>query len=362
MKQKQQTSQTNLKTSNKKSTLEDFSRPFIEHVYEVRKRLIYVVGSIGIFSIAAYFIQQKIVHLLLLPAKNQQFIYTSPGGGISFLFQICTYVGVICSLPVILYQLLKFLEPIIRKHATSTLIFKASLVSLILAIIGFIFGYTVGLPVALHYLSNQFHTSQIHALFTVQEYMTFLTIYLGGSALLFQLPLLIWLIDKIKPRGPKPFIRFERYVIAGSFIVAGLMAPVPNIIYQAMIAVPIIVMYQIAVILVWLKHRTKRKNSYNYQAETDSPSSEYGQELGATLPAEYVASLDTENQVDAIPVKRGVYIDGIVTSRKAISTPSSKNTHNLIPEQTIISTKQQVRTSKLIQEIFTPDNSQPFFV
>jgi sec-independent protein translocase protein TatC len=352
-----QTNQISRKTSNKKTSVEDFSRPFVEHVYEIRKRLIYIVSSIGIFSLLAYFVQQKIVHLLLLPAKNQQFIYTSPGGGISFLFQICTYVGIICSLPIILYQLLKFLEPIIQKHATSTLVFKASIVSLILAVMGFVFGYTVGLPVALHYLSNQFHTSQIHALFTIQEYMSFLTVYLGGSALLFQLPLLVWLIDKIKPRGPKPFIRFERYLIAGSFIIAGLMAPVPNIIYQAMIAVPIIIMYQFAVILVWLKTKAKRSKVYNYQLETyELPEHQSTPVLRPPTPAEYTSTTDIQNKQPTIAVKRGVYIDGIVlknSNRHVVNTIQRPKTNNQL---------EPIRTNKLIQEIFTPDSSQISYV
>jgi sec-independent protein translocase protein TatC len=256
MKKRQQPkrAQTSRKTTSKPTQAADVKRPFIEHVYEIRTRLFYVIASIAVFSTLAYFVQQKIVYYLLVPAKNQQFIYTSPGGGIGFLFQICTYAGIVLSLPVILYQVMKFLSPVIKESVTKTIL-KASFVSALLAVGGFIFGYEVGLPVALHFLGDQFHTNQIHALFTITEYMSFLTIYLGGSALLFQLPLLVWFIDKIKPTGPRTFLRFERHVIAGSFIVAMLMAPVPNVIYQCLIAMPIIVMYQIAILIVWYGHR-----------------------------------------------------------------------------------------------------------
>jgi hypothetical protein len=121
-------------------------------------------------------------------------------------------------------------------------------------------------------------------------------------------------------------------------------------------------MYQIAIIIVWLKHRTKRNNSYNYQAEMNMPTSEYVQELGAVSSPQYVSSLAEEHQVAAMPVRRGVYIDGIVTSSKGLSAQISKNTNNLMQEQIKISSKQQARTSKLIQEIFTSDNSQASFV
>lgn len=254
-------------THKTKST--DHKRPFLEHVYEIRRRLFYIFGSILIFSTLAYFVQQRIVHFLLKPAHSQQFIYTSPGGGITFLFTICTYVGIIVSLPIILYQIMRFLEPVISTH-TNRLILKASIVSFILATAGFMFGYIVGLPTALHFLGDQFNTKQIHALFTIQEYMSFLTIYLGGSALLFQLPLLVWFIDKIKPRGPKQFLHYERHVIAGSFIIAMLMAPVPNLIYQSLIALPIIAMYQLAIIIVWYEHRAGGRMSIEQLRQQDA--------------------------------------------------------------------------------------------
>lgn len=250
----------NHKKHEQQTPIADQRAPFIEHLIEIRTRLFYIIATIIVFSTLAYFVQQRIVHFLLKPAHHQQFIYTSPGGGISFLFQICTYVGIIVALPVIIYQLMRFLEPVISTKTTK-LVFKASIVSFFLATGGFIFGYYVGLPTALHFLGDQFNTNQIHALFTIQEYMSFLTIYLGGSALLFQLPLIVWFIDKIKPRGPKIFLKYERHVIAGSFIIAMLMAPVPNLVYQALIAMPIIIMYQIAILIVWFEHRPGGKAS-----------------------------------------------------------------------------------------------------
>jgi sec-independent protein translocase protein TatC len=226
----------------------------MEHVQEARRRLIYIVISVLITSTLAYFIQQRIVHFILAPARHQQFIYTSPGGGISFLFQLCTYAGLVVSLPVIIFNLMKYIEPVLKIDRTRMVI-KATVVSFMLATGGLFFGYYVGLPTALHFLTNQFQTSQIHALFTVSEYMSFLSIYLGGSALLFQLPLLVWFIDKMNHKGPRQFLKYERHVLAGSVIIAGIMAPVPSLIYQAMIALPIFVMYQIAIVVVWYEHR-----------------------------------------------------------------------------------------------------------
>ncbi len=231
---------------------------FIEHVRELRRRLVYIAASVLIWSTAAYFIQQQLVSLLLRPAKGQRFIYTSPGGGINFLFQVCLYFGIVLSIPVIIYQLLKFVEPAI-KAPSKQFISRFSTLSGVLALVGIVFGYFMGLPLALHFLSHQFTTSQIQPLFTIQEYMSFVMIYLVGSALLFQIPLVISFINRAKPLQPRRLLHYERHVIVAAFVIAVIMAPTTNILYQLIIAGPIILSYQISIGLVWLQNgRTKR--------------------------------------------------------------------------------------------------------
>ncbi len=232
--------------------------PFVEHLYELRTRLLYVVGCVLIVSVLAYFIQEQLVDFLLRPAHNQQFIYTSPGGGIGFLFEVCTYTGIIVSVPVIIYNVLEFLAPIIHKNA-KRFILRCCFISGLLGIIGFIFGYYLGLPLALHFLGNQFTTKQIHPLFTIQEYMSFVTIYLVGSVLLFQIPLVVLLINRLKPQPPKRFFKLERYVIVASFVIAMVMAPTTNILNQLVIAIPIILLYQLGIIFVLIQNQRKRR-------------------------------------------------------------------------------------------------------
>jgi sec-independent protein translocase protein TatC len=215
------------------------------------------VLSVILFATAGYFIQQQIIRFLLAPSKGQQFIYTTPGGGLNFLFQICLYFGIALSIPVIIYQLLKYLEPLIET-STKRMVVGYSFFSGILAITGGAFGYYLGLPVALKFLSHQFTTSQIKPLLTIQEYMSFLTIYLVGSALLFQIPLIITFINRIKPLRPKKLLSAEKYVIAFSFIAAAIMTPTTDIFNQLIFAVPIVAMYQVAVLFVYLQNKRKK--------------------------------------------------------------------------------------------------------
>jgi len=223
--------------------------------------LFYVVLSVGLWSTATYAVQQQVVKALLKPAHNQQFIYTSVGGGVDFLFRVCLYVGIALSIPVIFYQILKYIEPLIKKDAVKFITW-ASAASGILALGGMAFGYFIGLPAALHFLLHQFTTSQIHPLLTIQSYMSFVIIYMVGSALLFQLPLIIITTNRIKPLKPRSLFKYERWVILLAFIGGGLMNPSPRLQDQLLLSGPVILTYQLGILIVWLMNRGHKRPSH----------------------------------------------------------------------------------------------------
>jgi sec-independent protein translocase protein TatC len=236
----------------------DQRRPFVEHLLELRKRAFIVAGSVLVFSTAAYFVQQSLVGWLLKPSHGQHFIYTSPAGGIGFLFQICTYVGIVLSLPVLLYQTLRFIEPIINEQV-KRFVLRSAAWSAILAALGIGFGYVIGLPLALHFLGHQFTTKQITPLLTINEYMSFVTVYLLGSAMLFQLPLIMYVGNRIKPIKPSTLFKAERIVIVSAFVISMLMAPTINVVDQLIIALPILVAYQIGIAIIWYANRKPKR-------------------------------------------------------------------------------------------------------
>src|SRR5664279_5478708 len=88
--------------------------PLQAHLTELKRRLFYVAVCVGVGSAMAYAVQQHIVDILLRPSKGQRFIYTSPMGGVNFLFSVCIYVGVAVSMPAIVYHILKFLSPLMH--------------------------------------------------------------------------------------------------------------------------------------------------------------------------------------------------------------------------------------------------------
>lgn len=243
--------------ANSKPQAQDKKAPFMEHVQELRRRLFYIALSVAGWSAVAYAIEHKLVAILLRPARHQQFIYTSPGGGIDFLFRVCVYFGIAASIPVIVYQILRYIQPLLKRESMS-FIGIGSVVSGILAVAGMLYGYFWGLPSALNFLLHQFVTSQIKPLVTIQSYMAFVTVYMLGSALLFQVPLFIIFINRIKPLKPRTLFKYERHVAIFAVLSAALMNPTPNVLAQAFIAGPIILMYQVGIAIVWATNRSHR--------------------------------------------------------------------------------------------------------
>lgn len=94
--------------------------------------------------------------------------------------------------------------------------------------------------------------------------MSFVTMYMLGSALLFQIPLIMVFINRIRPLDPKSLksIKYERWVIVLAFIFGGIMNPNPNLLDQAIIVLPLILMYQVGIFLVWRAQHKKQRPQY----------------------------------------------------------------------------------------------------
>jgi Sec-independent protein secretion pathway component TatC len=114
----------------------------------------------------------------------------------------------------------------------------------------------------------------------VGEYLNFVFSYLLGFAVLFQLPLIMLFINRIKPQEPKKLIKHQRWVILISFIIAAVLTPTPDPINQFIMAAPIILLYQVSVMLIWLQNRrtsnkatvspvTKQKIAFIHPLNTD---------------------------------------------------------------------------------------------
>jgi sec-independent protein translocase protein TatC len=230
-----------------------------DHLEEVRSRLFWIVLALIAAASFGYMIQGPIMSVLMSPLGGQRLIYLTPIGGFNFLFKVSIYFGIALVLPVIIYQLYRFLEPIMNKHLKKSVGFY-SVASTLLAITGGCFAYFGSLPAAMHFLSGV-SIQNVSAMVTADSYLSFVTTYILGFAALFQIPLIIMIFNTIKPIPPKKLLSYERHVILFAFIIAALISPSPDVTNQTILAVPIIIMYQIGLFMVWFQGRSSRKKN-----------------------------------------------------------------------------------------------------
>jgi len=226
---------------------------FMEHVRELRGRLVWVVLWFVLVTGAAFPFFEDIIKLLMKPLGNEKLYYLTPIGGVSFAIKVCMYVGMVATIPVLVYHLYQFISPVMKRRSAKRAILYV-LLSTSLAAIGIAFAYLVTLPSAMHFLTG-FTIGGVSAMLTVDSYLSFIVAYVLASALMFQVPLVMVIIDRITPMPPSSWNKYQRHMIVGAFIIAMLITPSPEITTQFTLAAPTILMYQIGILLVWMRHR-----------------------------------------------------------------------------------------------------------
>ncbi|MCB9813259.1 MAG: twin-arginine translocase subunit TatC [Pseudomonadales bacterium] len=228
------------------------SSTFADHLSELQNRILIVFLIFVLGSLIGYLIHQDIFNLLIIPL-NQPIYYTSPAGGFEFTFQLSLFFGFLLSLPVFVYQTIRFVEPALPQkfpHLLSKILFASN----ILMLMGISFAYFVSLPAALYFL-NTYSTDQIKALISTSEYFSFITRYLMGFGIIFQLPLVLIAVNKVHKIAISSLFSKEKYVVLSAFIFAGILTPTPDIFNQLVMAIPIILLYQISILLVWIMQK-----------------------------------------------------------------------------------------------------------
>jgi sec-independent protein translocase protein TatC len=187
------------------------SRPFIEHIHELRSRLFWVAALFVVSSAAAYQFRDLLIRAVVLPLGHQKLIYLTPGGGFNFIFQVTMAVGTLVALPSLMYHLYCFIAPALpnkaRRHVLA--VFGSSMA---LMVAGSSFGYFVAVPAALNFLTT-FAGDYVTASLTADAYLGFVLSYIIGLGILFQLPLVLIFWNWITPLGPRKLFDTERYLV-----------------------------------------------------------------------------------------------------------------------------------------------------
>lgn len=270
---------------------------FLEHVRELQSRLFVTAVMFIAITGAAFPFFSGIVRLIVAPlGKDNSLVYLTPGGAFSFMMQVCMYVGVIGTLPVMIYHVYRFVMPAVQKVSLrKVLLYTIS--SLVLALVGIVFAYVVSLPAAIKFLTG-FNFENINPMLTIDSYLSFVMTYLLAGALLFQLPLILLMIDSIKPQRPRKLMSYQGKMILFSYIAAAVISPTPDAINQTLLACPIVVMYQLGVMIIAIRHRIKQRQPQSARVSPQAQRQEVPR-VAMRSPIEKV----NVNQVATVAIK-----------------------------------------------------------
>jgi len=271
-----------------------------EHIHELRSRLLVIVGVFIVWCGVGYAVREPLTKLILNPL-GQSVYYNTPQGGFEFFMRVIMTAGFIAAVPVIVHQLLHFVEPAVGEKLTAKLMRRTLLWSFVLAAIGIVFAYMAILPTSLTFFS-EFGGKSVQPLISADAYLNFVLGILATFALLFQLPLIISIIDRIHPLKPQQLTKYRRHVIVGSLIIALIMPFTYDPITQFVIALPIVVLFELSVILVRWNHRMTRAQKKELRiAMLVEALHDANQQQ--TIPEPIVAPIVPETRVEK-PIKR----------------------------------------------------------
>ena len=242
---------------------------FLEHLEELRKRIIYslIAVVVGFFLCWGYaeniygIMQRPIMDALRHNGMAEKLVYLNPTEPFNLYLKVGFLAGLFVASPFVLYQVWLFISPgLYRNEKRYVMPFMASTVSLFLA--GGYFGYKLVYPQALEFLIG--YGKQFQPMITIGEYTDlFLTIIIG-MGLIFELPILVFFLSLMGLVTAGWMWRNLRYSILVIFIIAAIITPTTDIMNMCIFAAPMVALYVLSIGIAWLVHpaqRRKRKSS-----------------------------------------------------------------------------------------------------
>ena len=218
----------------------------VDHLQELRKRLIISIIAVVVGSAFGYLYASELVHFITAPAGK--LYYMSPSEAFFTYLRVSFFAGFLLALPVVLYQIWAFIMPALStKERISSAILVPS--SIVLFFVGLSFSYFLVLPAGIKFFMG-FATEDLQPMLSIGQYLDFVISFLLPFGFIFQLPLFIIVLAKVGVVNSIFLYDKRKYILVLSFVLGAVISPTPDILSQTMIAVPILVMYEVSAFIV----------------------------------------------------------------------------------------------------------------
>jgi len=266
--------------------------PFLDHLEELRWRIIWSLVALIVGVAAAFFVLQqfdifKFLERPILPyLGGSKLKYTHPADPFSVLISASFTIGIVIALPVILYQVWAFLAPALYKHE-KRVVLPVIFGAIGLFVAGVSLSFYVVLPLAIGWLMKiAASTDALEPMITYREYFSFAVNMSLAFGLCFELPIAILLLAVLGIVTPEFLRRFRRHALVLCVVTGALLSPGDLIWTTMLLAAPLYLLYELSVILTVLVYRRKRKREAHLAAEEAAEA--------ASVPEREPRRLDSE--------------------------------------------------------------------
>ena len=254
--------------------IDDSKAPLIEHLIELRRRLLISVGALFVSGAVCYYFSDQILAFLVEPLKKGfgdtqgRLVYTKLYEAFFVQLKVAMFGAFFISFPITANQLWAFIAPgLYSKEKKALLPFL--LATPILFVAGAALAYYVVMPTAFHFfLKFQGNSGgiSVEALPSMDSYLSLVMQFILAFGISFLLPVLVMLLNRAGIVSRAQLISVRRYVIVGAVILAAVLTP-PDVISQLMLAIPLILLYELALIAIWFTERREAKDQPLAKAE-----------------------------------------------------------------------------------------------
>jgi sec-independent protein translocase protein TatC len=232
----------------------DLRQPFLEHLEELRKRILISLIALVLTSAGCFPFASTILRFLRRPAVSvKQLVFFGPEEALVVLIRIGLFCGIFLAAPVILWQVWLFVAPAVsgRVKRSAALFVLASTTVFFL---GSAFAYFVLLPAALKFLLG-LASAELVPLLSASRYISFVTGFILACGFVFQMPVVMFFLGRLGVARPAWLRRHYGVALVVIFVLAAIITPTTDVVNMLLLALPMVALYEMSIWSCWLASR-----------------------------------------------------------------------------------------------------------
>jgi len=275
-----------VKTIREKGKSFQAEMSFFDHLNVLRRHLIRAAVAIIIFTILAFYYYDFIFDTIIMGPKRVDFwtyrmmcligehfdmgpdfcvkqipfniINTDMAGQFTLQMNSSLLIGLVLGFPYLLFELWRFVKPALHekeRQSASGFTFYAS----VLFLLGLLFGYFIISPLSINFLANYQVSQAIQNQITIDSYLSTVATLSLGTGIVFELPVLIFILSKLGLMTPHLMRSTRRYAIVIILIIAAIVTPTPDALTMLTVSFPLFILYELS---IFVSSMVEKKNAY----------------------------------------------------------------------------------------------------